>query len=104
MRKTQQEKMTDELKAPEAGQADPKKAAPRKKQPAKVLPRKSEEVYLQFGGREWKTSDLVQQVRSAYVAEGHRASGIRKLSVYVKPDEGKAYYVVNNKASGSVDL
>ena len=45
-----------------------------------------------------------QQVRSAYVAEGHRASGIRKLSVYVKPDEGKAYYVVNDKASGSVDL
>lgn len=30
--------------------------------------------------------------------------GIRKLSVYVKPDEGKAYYVVNDKASGSVDL
>ena len=52
----------------------------------KVAGAKSEEVYVQFGGGEWKTSDLVQKVKAAYVAEGHRESGIRQLAVYVKPE------------------
>ena len=70
----------------------------------KVAGAKSEEVYVQFGGGEWKTSDLVQKVKAAYVAEGHRESGIRQLAVYVKPEEGRAYYVINEKAAGSVEL
>ena len=87
--------------APEA--AKPVEKAPRKRV-QKAAPARKEDVILQFGGQEWNTAELLEQTKTAYVAEGHRASGIRKLSVYVKPDEGKAYYVVNDKASGSVDL
>ena len=74
-----------------------KKAAPAKA-PA------VEEVYVQFGGEEWKVADLSERAKAAYLAQGHRASGIKKLSVYVKPEEGKAYYVINGKESGSIDL
>ena len=74
-----------------------KKAAPAK---APVV----EEVYVQFAGEEWKVADLAERAKAAYLAEGHRASGIKKMAVYVKPEEGKAYYVINDKESGSVDL
>lgn len=74
-----------------------KKAAPAK---APVV----EEVYVQFGGEEWKVADLSERAKAAYLAQGHRASGIKKLSVYVKSEEGKAYYVINDKENGSIDL
>ena len=49
-------------------------------------------------------AQLKQAAQDAYVAEGHRASTIKKLSVYVKPEERKAYYVVNDKAAGNIEL
>ena len=42
--------------------------------------------------------------KAAYVAEGHRASSIKKLAVYIKPEERKAYYVINEKDTGSIDF
>ena len=101
MKKTQEaaaeEKLVQEAPAP-------KKAAARKKAAPKAAPEKAEEVYVQFGDGEWKTADLVQRVKDAFVAEGHRAANIRKLALYIKPEERKAYYVINDKVSGSVDL
>lgn len=73
MRKTQQEKMTDELKAPEAGRP-PQKGGPQKEAAGQGAAPKVGGSLSPVRPREWKTSDLVQQVRSAYVAEGHRAS------------------------------
>ena len=100
--KKAQETIAEETLTQEA--PAPKKAAPRKKAAVKAAPEKAEEVYVQYGEGEWKTADLVQRVKDAFVAEGHRAANIRSLSLYIKPQEGKAYYVINEKASGSVDL
>ena len=41
---------------------------------------------------------------AAYAAEGHRASGIKRLELYVKPEDGKAYFVINETFEGSVEL
>ena len=38
------------------------------------------------------------------VADGHRASSIKSLQVYLKPEEFAAYYVINQKFAGRVDL
>ncbi len=65
---------------------------------------KEEEIFVQFGSEEWNVAQLKQAAQDAYVAEGHRASTIKKLSVYIKPEEHKAYYVINEKITGSVDL
>lgn len=65
---------------------------------------KVETFYLQFGGEEWDISDCKERAVAAYVAEGHYRSNIKKLTLYLKPEERKAYYVINDKAEGSVDL
>lgn len=72
-----------------------------KKAPAQ---KKVEEVYLQSGGAEWNVSACKERIVAAYEAEGHKASSIKKLVIYLKPEEGKAYYVINDAENGSVDL
>lgn len=62
-------------------------------------------VYVQYSGSEYVVSDLSEKVTAAYEAEGNKASAIKSLEIYVKPEEGKAYYVINGEAEGkSVDL
>lgn len=65
---------------------------------------KVEEIYLQTGGQEWNVSDCKERAVAAFVAEGHKASSVKKLVMYLKPEEGKAYYVINDEVNGSIDL
>ena len=65
---------------------------------------KVEEIYLQAGGQEWNVSDCKERAVAAFVAEGHKASSVKKLVMYLKPEEGKAYYVINDEVNGSIDL
>ena len=81
-----------------------KKAKPVRKAAVKAPAQKVEEVYLQFAGEQWCTSALTEQAKATYVAEGHRASAIKKLELYVKPEERRAYYVINEKATGSIEF
>ena len=76
-----------------------KKAAAKKPAVQKV-----EEIYLQAGGQEWNVSDCKERAVAAFAAEGHKASSVKKLVIYLKPEEGKAYYVINDSENGSVEL
>lgn len=82
------------------------KAAPAKKAVKAAAPaaEKMEEIVIQYSTMEWKGSELLEKAKAAYVAEGHRAAGIKSLNLYVKPEEKKAYYVINEKTTGSIDL
>lgn len=85
------------VKAPEPVK---EKAAPVKKASVNV----SEEVFVQFGNSEVLTKDIVEKVKAAYVAEGHTADSVKKIRVYIKPEEGMAYYVVNDDYASGISL
>ena len=93
-----------EVKAAPAKKAA--KAAPAKKAVKVAAPaeEKMEEIVIQYGAMEWKGAELLEKAKAAYAAEGHRASSIKSLNLYVKPEEMKAYYVINEKTTGSIDL
>ncbi len=59
---------------------------------------------IQYGGGEWSVAELEEKAVAAYVAEGHRRGRISKLTVYIKPEEKKIYYVVNDKVTGSTEF
>ncbi len=61
-------------------------------------------IFLQYGGGEWDVAELEEKALAAYVAEGHRRGRITKLAVYIKPEEHKIYYSVNDKTTGSTDF
>lgn len=85
-----------------------KKAVAEKKAPAKKAPAKKaakpvetvQEVYFEYSGGQVLAEDIVGRIKEAYKSEGHRISSIKTLQVYIKPDERKAYYVINDKAEG----
>jgi hypothetical protein len=62
------------------------------------------EIFIQFGPGEASVQAAVDKIRAQYVEQGHRASAIKSLKVYLKPEDQAAYYVINDKAVGKVDL
>ena len=89
--------------------AEPKKRGPKpkaEKAEAKKAEKKEavQNVYVQFAGKEILTSALVKLVTEKWVALGHRASSIKSLDLYVKPEDSAAYYVINGKESGKIEL
>ena len=90
--------------APKA-EAEKKAAAPKAaKKPAAPRRKAADTVYVQYGAAEWDVAALVEKAKADYVAAGHKATEAKKVTVYVKPEEGKAYYVVNDTDTGSVAL
>lgn len=90
--------------SPVANAVEAVKETAKKTAARKASVKKEEEIYLQAGGEEWNVAACRERAVAAYVESGHRASSIKKLVIYLKPEEGKAYYVINDDVSGSVDL
>ena len=58
------------------------------------------EFYIQYKDYEVRTDDIGEKIRERYVAEGHKASDIKEMQVYLKPEENTAYYVINHQYTG----
>lgn len=80
------------------------KAATTEEKPKRTYTRRntqaSQSVTLQFDGRDVSLNNLIDRVKAAYVAEGHKETSIKNVEVYVKPSENMAYYVIDGYASG----
>lgn len=62
-------------------------------------------VTIQYDGKDADVAKVEENIKAKFVAEGHRAGNIKKLEVYIKPQDGKAYYVINDgKFTGDIDL
>ena len=77
------------------------KKAAEKKAPAKRTAAKTVKtaLYVQYEGKEVSEKDLIAAAKKAYTKLGNKASDIKSLDIYVKPEEGVAYYVVNGTGS-----
>lgn len=86
--------------APKAAAKKPAaKKAPAKKAAAPKAAAKTEDVIvLQLGGAEWNVADVKAKVLAA---AGKKTA--KKVEIYVKPEDGKAYFVVDGKG-GAVEL
>ena len=80
------------------------KKATTKKATTQKAEEKTTEIVLQFQGNETTTASLEEKVKAKFVEEGHRAGNIKTLTIYVKPEEAAAYYVINENYTGRIDL
>lgn len=82
------------------------KKAPAKKTtaPAKTTaPKKTANVVIEFAGNQYLAKEIVAKCEADYKAKSKTA--IKTIDVYIQPDNGVAYYVVNGEANGDkVDL
>ncbi len=89
-------------KAPKAERKTRKSAAKTAKAAKKTAA--EPKIYVQFGAGESSVDAIVEKIKAEYVEQGHRVSSIKDLRVYLKPEDGAAYYVINEKVAGRVDL
>ena len=103
-----------EAKKPAAKKATTtKKAAPAKKATAAKKPAAKKEataevktnIVLQYGDKNVTYDTIVTNAKNNFQYEmGGNVDAMKKLSVYVKPEENAAYYVVDDKVQGRIDL
>ncbi len=60
-------------------------------------------IELQYADKSITSEELVERAKAACESE-YGVKGAKDIQLYVKPEENKAYYVVNNKMTGSIDL
>lgn len=64
-----------------------------------------EMVYLQYLGKEINKDDLVKQVKDIWTNElKNKAGDLKSVTLYLKPEENMAYYVINDDVTGSIAL
>ena len=96
----------------EATKEAPKKEAPKKEAATKktttakkTTTKKTEiktNVLLQFAYKEVSFDDIVANVKEAWTSQFMgKLSDIKTLDIYVKPEEHKAYFVVNGDAENT---
>jgi len=92
--KTETAKAVEEVK--EAVKKAPAKRAPKKKAAVAT-------VTVEFAGRQMAITDIAAKAEAAYL-EGHKDAVVETVDVYVKPEEGVAYYVVNGEGSADFKI
>ncbi len=107
---------TPEVKAPakEEVKAEAKKAAPAKKTAAKkpaakktaakktAAKKKTNNVYVEFAGNKFNVEKIQKAVKADYTKKSGKKT-MTTVNIYVKPEDGKAYYVIDRK-KGDVAL
>ena len=88
-------------------EASNKKESSTKKSTSKVA--KAEKVLIpqvifQFLGNELDANAIAQEAKEAWIAQGNSEASIESLTLYIKPEEVAAYYVINGEPAGKIQL
>lgn len=67
-------------------------------------PEVTRQVFVQFGGREVATENIMNKVEAAWAAMGNKAEDMTDVKIYIKPEEFMAYYVINGDVTGGVEM
>lgn len=67
---------------------------------------KGAQIVLQYGGKSLSYDEIAKMMHDKWTGEfGRKESEIKSLSLYVKPEEERVYYVVNDgEETGSFDI
>lgn len=63
-----------------------------------------ETIVLQVGSSEWDITNCKDRVLDALSSGEKKAAKVKDLQIYIKPEDGKIYYVANGDQNGSIDL
>ncbi|MBR6337071.1 MAG: hypothetical protein IKR76_04995 [Ruminococcus sp.] len=82
--------------------AKAKDTATKAKAAAKKAAENKQAVYVQFGDKEVAALDVLEAAKADFKANNKGA--VKSVKIYIKPEDNAAYYVVNDKVEGKIDL
>ena len=59
-------------------------------------------VVLQYDGKSVDVEDVLKAAKNNWKKD-HKGD-VKELQLYLKPEESKAYYVINGQEAGAVDM
>lgn len=59
-------------------------------------------VFLEFDGKSVNVADVSKAVKENW-KKGHKGE-VKQFELYLKSEEGKAYYVINKEDAGAIDM
>ena len=63
------------------------------------------EVYVQYWGKEIHTSEVADRIKKIWTEDmGKKASELKDLKIYIKPEDNGAHYVINGDVTGFIVL
>ena len=95
-KKTAEKKAAAPKKAAEKKTAAPKKAAAKKAAPEAT-------VMIEHAGRQFAAKAVLEQAINVYT-DTHKGAEVKTIELYIKPEEGVAYYVVNGEGSADFKI
>lgn len=84
-------KKTTKKAAAKTEETAEKKPATRKRKP-------TTEVFVEFAGVQVSAAEIIEKAQAAFTA-ANEGVAVKSISIYVKPEENAAYYVVNGEGS-----
>ncbi|MCR5487567.1 MAG: DUF6465 family protein [Lachnospiraceae bacterium] len=61
-------------------------------------------VVLEYQDRQKTESELVKGAEQVWKDAGRKVSDIKKIELYVKPEDSKTYIVINDEFSSDFDI
>lgn len=89
----------------EETKASVEKKAPAKKAPAKKATAKKDikvKAVVEYYGKQVEEKDMIAAVKKAWTKSGRKVADIKTIDLYIKPEEGAVYYVINGIDTGAV--
>ena len=61
-------------------------------------------VYVEFYGEQVSQADVIEEAKKIWKDSGNKAADLKKLEVYIKPEDDRVYYVFNGETAGSFPI
>ena len=59
-------------------------------------------LVLEYAGKSIDEKELYRKIKEQWIEDGKKLKDIVTLHLYVKPEESKAYYVINDSLKGNI--
>ncbi len=61
-------------------------------------------IVVQYRDKDRKTDEILQLIKEDALSKGLSDADFDKIDVYIKPEDQKVFYVVNDNVNGSIDF
>ena len=58
-------------------------------------------VYVEFYGEQVYEASLIEEAKKIWADGGNKAADLKKIELYIKPEDDRVYYVFNGDVTGS---
>lgn len=83
----------------------PVKAVEKKPATRRTKKESAAEIYIQYLGKELSTKNVLENIKNLWTGEmGRKEKDFKDVKVYIKPEENKAYFVINGNETGYICL